>query len=153
MGQAAVNLTPADTATFAAIYGANGSSHCEGAPVWTASELMGGDTREGTLPQDAALLSTLRGFYFNLATVTVVVIGDVTPSSLAETAFVLVLILFGVAVHSALIGSIVGVLANLGEEEHARERFVASVRTYMLAYKVPAALQTRVRDYLEASYE
>ncbi|KAL1520892.1 hypothetical protein AB1Y20_022453 [Prymnesium parvum] len=62
------------------------------------------------------------------------------------------LILFGVAVHSALIGSIVGVLAHLGEEEHTRARLLAGARAYMVAHNIPSSLQARVRDYLEASY-
>lgn len=60
--------------------------------------------------------------------------------------------MFGIAVNSAIIGSIAGVLANLGEEEYARERLCGGARAYMVAYNVPAELQARVKNYLEASY-
>lgn len=48
-------------------------------------------------PSSNTFLSWLRGFYFTLATITVVVIGDITPATLRETVSCIIFILLGVS--------------------------------------------------------
>ena len=82
---AVANLTADVAAAVDAMYdgtGANGS-RCADAPVWTVDELVGG-REEGRMPPESTMLTMLRAFYFQLGTVTVVVIGDITPTSLAK---------------------------------------------------------------------
>eukprot|EP00327_Prymnesium_parvum_P015527 CAMPEP_0113284138 /NCGR_PEP_ID=MMETSP0008_2-20120614/29846_1 /TAXON_ID=97485 /ORGANISM="Prymnesium parvum" /LENGTH=2782 /DNA_ID=CAMNT_0000134945 /DNA_START=151 /DNA_END=8500 /DNA_ORIENTATION=+ /assembly_acc=CAM_ASM_000153 len=125
-------------------------SGCSSFEPWQPSDLvLPGKDYEPTVLN--GFISWLRGFYFTLATITVVVIGDISPTTLDETIGCMILMLLGVSVNSWIIGSIVGVLANLGEEEYAREQQAVTIRAYLVAYGVPDNLQQRVEDYLSAA--
>lgn len=49
-----------------------------------------------------------------------------------------------------MFGAIVGVLANLGEDEYEAEQKVVNIDSYLTAYDVPDSLQQRVHEYLLA---
>ncbi|KAL1529879.1 hypothetical protein AB1Y20_000809 [Prymnesium parvum] len=66
----------------------------------------------------AALIAWLRGFYYAASTYMVIVIGDVTPRTMNETGYTLVLVLLGASVNSSILGLIVSVVANVDKEKH-----------------------------------
>eukprot|EP00966_Prymnesium_polylepis_P276185 6380722-Prymnesium_polylepis.1 len=64
--------------------GGENASTCASFEPWRAEQMLpSGDDNE--MLEHNAVLSWLRGFYFTLATITVVVIGDITPTTLTET--------------------------------------------------------------------
>merc|ERR1711966_38853 len=65
-----------------------------------------------------------RSLYWAVATMVVVVIGDVTPVTVQETMYVLVTILIGVLVNAAIIGNLISFM-SVSNTTHGKYRRLA----------------------------
>jgi len=103
---------------------------------------LGGPTAD--LGTDSGYLSAL---YWCVTTLTTVGYGDVTPTTVNQTIYTMVVMLLGVGVYGYVIGNVANLLAKM---DMARAQYVATIErmTGFLRYRrVPAPLQREIYAY------
>ncbi len=103
---------------------------------------LGGPTAD--LGTDSRYLSAL---YWCVTTLTTVGYGDVTPTTVNQTIYTMVVMLLGVGVYGYVIGNVANLLAKM---DMARAQYVATIErmTGFLRYRrVPAPLQREIYAY------
>eukprot|EP00966_Prymnesium_polylepis_P010552 243299-Prymnesium_polylepis.2 len=70
-----------------------------------------------------------------------------------ETLYTFWLVLLGASVNSSILGLIVGVVANVDEEEHEQASIHQNASSFMAEHGLPSVLQQRVHHFLQVDYE
>ena len=109
----------------------------------------------GLLPLDGGteFHRYLRALNWAIPTLVVVVIGDVVPFSVLETAVVVFGVLLGVIVNANIIGNIANLVANLEGAEAVYARKIDRLENFLYTNAVPPNVQETVRSYYEYMWE
>ena len=94
----------------------------------------------------------VRSLNWALPTLVVVVIGDVIPINVAETAYVVVLMLSALIVNAAIIGSMSDIIADVNSPSGRHRKKETSVFSWMEHHGVPRDLRTRVHAYFRSTW-
>ncbi len=89
----------------------------------------------------------ISALYWAVTTLTTVGYGDITPITLPQTIYTMVVMLFGVAVYGYVIGNISTLLVNTDE---AKARYVSKIEELNAFFTdkcLPYELQEKIRDY------
>lgn len=91
----------------------------------------------------------LRSLYWVITTVATIGYGDYGPDheSNREIVYTIVVELFGVGMFSYVIANVSSLMTNLDVARSAHRQRLEEVNAYMRAQRIPADMQTRVRDY------
>lgn len=95
----------------------------------------------------------LRALYWTITTLATVGYGDVTPSSSAQIAYAMLVMVLGASMFGYVIGNIANLLANA---DSLRTRHLAQLERATLFLRdrgVPQALRRRLRDYYDYLWE
>lgn len=89
----------------------------------------------------------LNALYWAVTTLTTVGYGDITPTTVPQTIYTMVVMLFGVAVYGYVIGNISTLLVNTDE---AKARYVSKIEELNAFFTdkcLPYQLREKIRDY------
>ena len=95
----------------------------------------------------------LRALYWCVMTLTSVGYGDIVPSTNAEMAYAMLVMILGVGVYGYVIGNVAALLANIDPARVRHRELVDRVTAFMRYRRVPAGLQRRILDYYEYLWE
>ncbi len=106
------------------------------------------------VPADAPEMSAyLQALYWCVTTLTTVGYGDVTPTTDAQRAYTMLVMILGVGVYGYVIGNVAHLLANL---DLAKAHYLANLErlsTFMRYRHIPPPLQRRIYDYYAYLWE
>jgi hypothetical protein len=97
----------------------------------------------------------LRGLYWCVTTIATIGYGDYTPNhdSNVQIVYTIVVMIFGVGMYGYIIGNVSSLIANLDVARANYQKKMEEINEYLHTKKVPATLQTRVRDYYAYLWE
>ena len=97
----------------------------------------------------------LRGVYWCVTTIATIGYGDYTPNhnSNLQIVYTIVVMVFGVGMYGFIIGNVSSLIANLDTARAAYQEKMEEINDFFRIKKVPAALQSRVRDYYAYLWE
>ncbi|MGO9409250.1 MAG: cyclic nucleotide-binding domain-containing protein, partial [Spirochaetia bacterium] len=97
----------------------------------------------------------LRGVYWCVTTIATIGYGDYTPNhnSNLQIVYTIAVMVFGVGMYGYIIGNVATLIANLDTARAAYQEKMEEINDFLRTKKVPAALQTRVRDYYSYLWE
>lgn len=116
--------------------------------LWDETWIMK-QIRQFKLPLDggSAWQQYLRSFNWAFPTLTVVSIGDSTPTTVPETLYVFIVITLGVTVNAAIVGNVCNILANLDSDSSVFNKQVDEIRNYMFKHRLSPSLHSRVDEF------
>ena len=116
---------------------------------------IGHQITDDLLPSDAGdeAWHYIRALNWALPTLVVVVIGDVTPVTMTETVYCIIIFLLGLVVNATIIGNIASVVANTSTTYGASRNRRQNLEKLMQHFDTPPDLRTRVRQYLTYAWE
>lgn len=94
-----------------------------------------------------------RALYWAVATMVVVVIGDVTPVTVQETVYVLVTILIGVLVNAAIIGSLISFMSVTNTMHGKYRRLAEQMQRYAVSNGISSKLQKKIAHCMAYQWE
>ncbi|KAJ8602071.1 hypothetical protein CTAYLR_001604 [Chrysophaeum taylorii] len=92
----------------------------------------------------------LRALNWALPTLVVVVIGDVTPASCAETIYCFCCIALGMTVNAMIIGQVVAAVANSDASSTDLQMRADRLEKFMQLHRVPLALRCRINVFMSS---
>ena len=97
----------------------------------------------------------LRGVYWCVTTIATIGYGDYTPNhnSNLQIVYTIAVMVFGVGMYGYIIGNVATLIANLDTARAAYQEKMEEINDFLRTKRVPAALQTRVRDYYSYLWE
>jgi voltage-gated potassium channel len=97
----------------------------------------------------------LRGVYWCVTTIATIGYGDYTPNhdSNLQIVYTIVVMVFGVGMYGYIIGNVATLIANLDTARAAYQDKMEEINDFLRTKKVPAVLQSRVRDYYHYLWE
>ena len=97
----------------------------------------------------------LRGVYWCVTTIATIGYGDYTPShdSNAQIIYTVVVMIFGVGMYGYIIGNVATLIANLDVARANYQAKMEEINDFLRTRKVPAPLQSRVRNYYAYLWE
>lgn len=97
----------------------------------------------------------LRALYWCVTTIATIGYGDYYPSheSNLQIVYTIVVQIFGVGMYGYIIGNVASLIANLDVARANYQKKMEEIGDFMHAKRIPADLQTRVRDYYAYLWE
>jgi hypothetical protein len=97
----------------------------------------------------------LRGVYWCVTTIATIGYGDYTPNhdSNLQIIYTIAVMVFGVGMYGFIIGNVATLIANLDVARATYQDKMEEINEFLRAKQVPAALQSRVRDYYAYLWE
>lgn len=89
----------------------------------------------------------IKSLYWAVVTLTTVGYGDIVPATNAETAFSMLVMVFGVGVYGYVIGNIANILVNRDPAKMAFQENIEQLKAFVKYRDLPTNLQHRIRDY------
>lgn len=89
----------------------------------------------------------IRSLYWAVVTLTTVGYGDIVPTNNAETAYSMLVMLFGVGIYGYVIGNIANILSNRDPAKVAFQKNIDNLKSFVRYRDLPLELQNRIRDY------
>ncbi len=106
-------------------------------------------------PERSHIDQYIRGLYWCVTTIATIGYGDYTPNhnSNAQIIYTIGVMVFGVGMYGFIIGNVATLIANLDVARAAYQEKMEEVNDFFRARRVPAALQSRVRNYYAYLWE
>lgn len=97
----------------------------------------------------------LRGVYWCVTTIATIGYGDYTPNhnSNLQIIYTIGVMVFGVGMYGYIIGNVASLIANLDTARAAYQEKMEEINDFFRTKRVPAGLQSRVRDYYSYLWE
>ncbi len=97
----------------------------------------------------------IRALYWCVTTIATIGYGDYSPSheSNLQILYTVVVMIFGVGMYGYIIGNIASLIANLDVARANYQKKMEEVNEFLRNKRIPARLQTRVRDYYAYLWE
>jgi voltage-gated potassium channel len=97
----------------------------------------------------------LRGLYWCVTTIATIGYGDYTPSheSNLQIIYTIAVMVFGVGMYGYIIGNVATLIANLDVARANYQKKMEEVKDFLRTKRVPASLQSRVRDFYSYLWE
>jgi len=97
----------------------------------------------------------IRALYWCVTTIATIGYGDYYPNhdSNLQIVYTIVVQIFGVSMYSYIIGNVASLIANLDVARAHYQKKMEEISDYLRTKKIPASLQTRVRDYYAYLWE
>ena len=97
----------------------------------------------------------LRGVYWCVTTIATIGYGDYTPNhnSNLQIVYTIGVMVFGVGMYGFIIGNVATLIANLDVARAAYQEKMEEINDFFRSKKVPAALQSRVKNYYAYLWE
>ncbi len=97
----------------------------------------------------------LRGVYWCVTTIATIGYGDYTPNhnSNLQIIYTIGVMVFGVGMYGYIIGNVASLIANLDTARAAYQEKMEEINDFFRSKRVPAALQSRLRDYYSYLWE
>ncbi|MCB0282506.1 MAG: cyclic nucleotide-binding domain-containing protein [Calditrichae bacterium] len=89
----------------------------------------------------------IRSLYWSVVTLTTVGYGDIVPINNAETAYSMLVMLFGVGIYGYVIGNIANILSKRDPAKVAFQKNMDNLKAFVRYRELPMGLQNRIRDY------
>lgn len=127
-------------------HGCNNYSDCLYHDTWIQMQIQW-----DLIPTDggANTLQYLKSIYFSTTTLLACVIGDTIPITDLETLVVLILLLIGVAVSSAIIGDVANIAADLGTESGIMRSKQEDLEKYLIAIQAPPEIKQNAMEFFD----
>jgi voltage-gated potassium channel len=106
-------------------------------------------------PQRPDFDQYLRGVYWCVTTIATIGYGDYTPNhnSNLQIVYTIGVMVFGVGMYGYIIGNVASLIANLDTARAAYQEKMEEINDFFRTKRVPAGLQSRVRDYYSYLWE
>ncbi len=88
-----------------------------------------------------------KSLYWAVVTLTTVGYGDIVPNTNIETAYSMIVMIFGVGVYGYVIGNVANILSTRDPSKMAFQNNMDSLKAFVKYRELPVNLQHRIRDY------
>jgi len=89
----------------------------------------------------------IKSLYWAVVTLTTVGYGDIVPHTNIETAYSMIVMIFGVGIYGYVIGNIANILSTRDPAKLAFQNNMDSLKAFVKYRELPVNLQHRIRDY------
>jgi len=139
---------------FYSIASVNMTEDCEGLCMWNGTWIEK-QIAERHIEEDGGNVFVWysRSLYWAVATMVVVVIGDVTPVTVQETMYVLVTILIGVLVNAAIIGNLISFMSVSNTTHGKYRRLAEQLSRYASRNEISIPLQKKIAHCMAYQWE
>ena len=91
--------------------------------------------------------------YWSITTLTTVGYGDITPTTIAQRYYTMMVMIAGVGTYGYLIGNIAGFLSNLDLLKAGYRKKLEEITAFLNYRSIPPYMQKRVQDYYDHLWE
>lgn len=95
----------------------------------------------------------LQALYWTVQTFSTVGYGDVTPTNAAQTAYAVLVMIFGVGVYGYVIGNVAGILTRVDPVKARRRETMETLAAFMHYRGIPRDLRRRINDHYTYLWE
>lgn len=94
-----------------------------------------------------------RAFYWTITTITTIGYGDITPTGLRQTLYVIFVEILGAGMYGLVIGNIANLIANIDVAKTQYKEKLDRINTFLKYRNIPASQQRRINDYYNYLWE
>lgn len=99
-----------------------------------------------------AIENYIKALYWTITTITTIGYGDIVPSTIEQTIYVMCVEIVGVAFYGFVIGNIANILSKKDPSKLHYQNNLENLSSLVHLRKIPVDLQTKIRDYYTYIY-
>ncbi len=91
----------------------------------------------------------INAFYWTTTTLTTIGYGDITPSGMMQTVYVIIIEIIGAGMYGLIIGNIANLIANIDVAKAQHREKMEKLNTFLRYRNIPLDLSRKINDYFE----